>query len=416
MKKVVLSGMIGNALEWYDYALYAQFVVIIGQNFLPSRLDEDIRNIITLAIFASGFIIRPIGGVLLGAVGDKFGRKAALLIGILSMAIPTAGLGLLPSYDSIGIAAPIILVLIRLLQGFALGGEFSGCIAYIVEHSKPQHRALAGSAAFASMCIGMLLGVITAKALSYFMLEEELNNWGWRIPFISGLFIGLIGLRMRNKLEESPLYKAAKDNGNLSRFPLRETLCGYSKTLLLAIGIYISVTAPFYTITVFIETFMNSLGYSKDQSSIVTGAVMVTLIVVLPISASISDKIGRKPVLLTGVILLFFSIRPVFEVIGLMDYSHTLLSQIALAAIVAIYMGPVPTLLVEMFPTEIRFTGIALSYNLSAAIFGGSAPFLGSLLVELTEDKYIFAYYLMLLCLLSFISICFYRETYKTRL
>ena len=178
MKKIIISGMIGNALEWYDYALYAQFAYIIGQKFFP---QTDFVNILTFAVFAAGFVARPLGGVIFGHIGDKMGRRIALVVGILLMAIPTAGIGLLPSYDSIGIAAPIILVFIRLLQGFSLGGEFSGCIAYIVEHSPAQSRALAGSASFVSMCLGMLLGLMVAQGFTYFLTEEALISWGWRV-------------------------------------------------------------------------------------------------------------------------------------------------------------------------------------------------------------------------------------------
>ena len=220
MRKVVISGMIGNALEWYDYALYAQFAYIIGVKFFP---QTEFVEILTFAVFAAGFVVRPLGGIIFGQIGDRFGRRIALVLGIMLMAIPTAGIGLLPSYESIGITAPIILVIIRLLQGFSLGGEFSGCIAYIVEHSPADKRGLAGSAAFVSMCLGMLLGLIVAQGFTYFLSEENLLSWGWRIPFIVGLFIGLVGLYIRSHLAESPLYKAAKAQGALSRTPLRET-------------------------------------------------------------------------------------------------------------------------------------------------------------------------------------------------
>jgi MFS transporter, MHS family, proline/betaine transporter len=186
MKKIVISGMIGNALEWYDYALYAQFATIIGRHFFP---DSELREVLTFAVFAAGFIVRPLGGIFFGNLGDRFGRRVALFIGILTMAIPTAAIGMLPSYETIGIAAPIILTIIRLIQGFSLGGEFSGCIAYIVEHSPKEYRGLAGSASFVSMCAGMLFGLGVASLCSYCMTPETLISWGWRLPFIAGIFI-----------------------------------------------------------------------------------------------------------------------------------------------------------------------------------------------------------------------------------
>jgi MHS family proline/betaine transporter-like MFS transporter len=208
--------MIGNALEWYDYALYAQFVPIISQHFFPESLDPHTKKILAFAIFAAGFIIRPVGAVVFGGIGDRMGRRFALMLGILTMAIPTATIGLLPSYASIGVAAPVLLTLVRLIQGFSLGGEFSGCITYIVEHAPASKRGIAGSASFISMCGGMLLGSATAIALSHFLSKEDLYDYGWRLPFIAGLFIGLIGLYIRTHLAESPLYKAAKESNNLN--------------------------------------------------------------------------------------------------------------------------------------------------------------------------------------------------------
>jgi MHS family proline/betaine transporter-like MFS transporter len=413
MRKIVISGMIGNALEWYDYALYAQFAHIIGLKFFPA---SEIIDILTFAVFAAGFIIRPVGGIIFGHIGDKFGRRIALVIGIMMMAIPTAGIGFLPSYDSIGLAAPIILVIIRLVQGLSLGGEFSGCIAYIVEHSPPEQRGLAGSASFVSMCMGMLFGLAVASLFRYFLSEEELLSWGWRIPFIAGLFIGLIGLYIRSHLSESPLYKLAKAEGALSRTPLRETLQKYWREVLMAIMLYINVTAPFYTATVFVKSYMESLGYSQNQSSMTCTVILLTMIIAFPISAHISDKIGRKPLLIFGSLALIVSVYPIFLSLNSMNYTLAILSQILFSIIIGIYMGPVPTILVELFPTRVRFTGIAISYNLSAAIFGGTAPMVGALLHKITGNDLSLAYYLITLSIFCLGALCFYKETYKRNL
>ncbi|MGI4775445.1 MAG: MFS transporter [Janthinobacterium lividum] len=413
MRKVVISGMIGNALEWYDYALYAQFTSIIAQHFFP---HSEYKEIWANAVFAVGFIARPVGGIILGNIGDKFGRRIALVIGILCMAVPTAGIGLLPSYQTIGILAPIILVLIRLVQGFSLGGEFSGCIAYIVEHAPKEKRGIAGSASFVSMCLGMLLGLGTAKAFAYYMPQKDLISWGWRLPFIFGLFIGGVGLYIRKHLSESPLYKAAKESGGLSRTPLKETVTKYWLQLVIAIGIYVTVTAPFYTATVFIESFMHNLGYTKDQSSIVGATILIVMMIVFPISAMLSDQVGRRPILKIGAIMLIVSIYPTFMALGSMNYNIAMASQILFAAIIAFYMGPVPTALVEIFPTRVRFTGVALSYNLSAAIFGGSAPLVAMTLLRWTGDRYSIAYYLISLAVVTLFILSFYRETYRKSL
>jgi MFS transporter, MHS family, proline/betaine transporter len=413
MRKVVISGMIGNALEWYDYALYAQFAYIIGLKFFPKT---DFVEILTFAVFAAGFIVRPLGGVVFGYIGDRMGRRIALALGIILMAIPTAGIGLLPSYDSIGIAAPLILTFIRLVQGLSLGGEFSGCIAYIVEHSPAEKRGLAGSASFVSMCLGMLMGLIVAQCFTYFLSEEELMSWGWRTPFVFGLFIGLVGSYIRSHLSESPIYLAAKAQGSLSRSPLRETITKYWRETLIAITVYINVTAPFYTTTVFINHYMKNLGYEQSQGVLVSSIILITLSIMFPISAYISDKIGRKPVIVAASVALVILIYPIFLALHTMNYTLAILSQIVFSAIVGIYMGPVPTLLVELFPTRVRFTGVAISYNLSAAIFGGTAPMVGSALYKLTGEQISLAYYLTGLSLFCLCTLYFYKETYRNNL
>ncbi|KJW02441.1 H+ symporter family protein [Rickettsia endosymbiont of Ixodes pacificus] len=413
MRKVIISGMIGNALEWYDYALYAQFAYIIGQHFFP---DSEMRETLTFVVFAAGFVVRPLGGIIFGNIGDRFGRRTALVMGIITMAIPTAGIGLLPSYKTIGIAAPIILTIIRLIQGFSLGGEFSGCISYIVEHASFEQRGLAGSSSFVSMCGGMLLGLGTAAGFSYFMPADMLFEWGWRIPFIAGLFISSVGLYIRKNLAESPIYKKANETGRLARFPLRETLTKYPKELVIALGLYITVTAPFYTSTVFIGNFMQTLGYTNQQSTIVSSIILIVMMIVFPISAYVSDKVGRRPVLIWGIILLILSVYPIFVALGSMNFTLAIISQVIFAGVISIYMGPIPTVLVEIFPTSIRFTGVALSYNLAAAIFGGTAPMLAMILTKVTGDNYAIAYYLIALALLSSIILKFYKETYKKNL
>lgn len=413
MRKVVISGMIGNALEWYDYALYAQFSAIIAATFFP---ESSYAEIWTFAVFAAGFVVRPVGGILFGQIGDRFGRRIALVIGILMMAIPTAGIGLLPSYDSVGVIAPVILVIIRLAQGFSLGGEFSGCIAYIVEHSPAKSRGLAGSSTFVSMCLGMMMGLIVANLFRYFLTEEDLVTWGWRVPFVMGLGIGLVGMYIRTHLSESPLYKAAKAKGALSRTPLRETLTSYWREVLMAVIIYINVTAPFYTTTVFIKEYMINLGYEKAQGSFMSSIILAVLIVTFPISAYISDRIGRKPILVWSSVALVVSIYPIFLALHTMNYGIAILSQVIFSAIVGAYMGPVPTLLVELFPTKVRFTGVAISYNLSAAIFGGTAPMVGALLHKITGEQISLAYYLTVLAAFTLACLRFCKETYKSNL
>ena len=415
MRKIVVSGMIGNALEWYEYALYTQFASVISRVFFPA--GSEIKEFLTFAIFAAGFLVRPLGGVIFGYIGDKFGRKFALILGIFTMAIPTTLIGLLPSYTEIGVLAPIILGVLRVIQGFSLGGEFSGCITYMVEHAPPQRRGLVGSASFVSMCIGILFGSIIAWAISSILSENDLINWGWRIPFITGIFIGLIGMYIRVHLSESPIYILAKQQGKLSKAPLRETLYKYWPELLVSIGIYLTVTGPFYTLVVYMNYFLTQvLKYPVNEVSVICVVGLITLIITIPISAHISDNIGRKPVLIITTMLLVSTVYLIFWLFGQKNFYTAILAQILFSTILGGYMGPMPTTLVEIFPTRIRLTGVAISYNISAAVFGGTAPMIGIALVKATSNEYAVSFYLIILGMITLCSLKYFSETYRKQL
>jgi MHS family proline/betaine transporter-like MFS transporter len=283
--------------------------------------------------------------------------------------LPTTIIGLLPSYDSIGVAAPIILTIARLAQGFSLGGEFSGCVIYLTEHSPANKRGLAGSIVYISQCLGMLFGLIVAYLLSFLLSKEDLWSFGWRLPFISSFFIGMIGLYIRNSLSETPLYTKIRDRGLTTASPLKEILLNHKKKIFLAIGLYINVTAPFYAATIFIQNYMINLGYSQSESSISGALTLIILMISFPVAAFISDKIGRKPVIFYSCLGLIILTYPIFLMIN-ESYYLAITAQVLFAIIVAFHMGAIPTILVELFPTRIRFTGVALSCNLSAAIFG----------------------------------------------
>lgn len=413
-KNVVSSGMIGNALEWYDYAIYAQFADIISKSFFPQSDNPIVPMLLTLGAFAAGFVARPLGGVLFGVIGDRYGRKASLTLAILLMALPTALIGLLPTYASIGLLAPVFLTLIRIIQGLSLGGEFSSCIAYVVEYAPERKRGFIGSSTFVSMCGGMLIGSLVAKICHKVFTPEELVTWGWRLPFIAGIFIGLIGFYIRMHLAESPVYAAAKKNGGLSDEPVKELWFKYKGNLFVGMGIYLTVTVPFYTLTVFLSNFLqNNMGYAPHDAKIMNSLNLIALIISMPLSAILSDKIGRKPVLTFGAIAIILSTYPAFLMLHSPSMLVSGIGQIIFAIAVGIYMGPVPTTLVELYPTRVRLTGIALSYNISAALFGGTAPLVAYYLVSKSESATSVAFYIIMFGFFTLYTLKYFRETYK---
>jgi MHS family proline/betaine transporter-like MFS transporter len=413
MRKVLLSGMIGNALEWYDFVLFLQFAPFIGQLFFPSS-DPDAAFLAALGVFAVGFVMRPIGGVMFGYIGDKFGRKASIIVSILLMSIPTAAIGFLPTYTHIGIWAPILLTIIRLLQGLALGGGFSGCMTFIVEHSPDDKRGLLGSASMFSLGAGVLLGILVTNLCFHGVGQESFETWGWRIPFIISLAIGMIAFYIRGHVDESPVYLEAKKHGRLSRAPVREVLVNHMKPLLIAIALYLTVTVPFYTFTGFFSNFLQkTMKFSFHDAIVINGVAISFFMLVMPFASLLSDKISRRKALWFYALAVAFVTYPVFIMINSGDFFQTLLGECIFGIALGCYMAPIPAALVELFPTSVRYTGLSLSYNISAAAFGGTAPFMLQKIIEYSGSTITPALYIMTFVLITLITTMDFNDNCK---
>ena len=236
MRKVIFTGSVANSLEWYDFALYANFAGLIGQKFFPS-FDSSAAMIAAFSVFAVGFLMRPIGAVIFGTIGDRFGRKLALSLSILLMAIPTALVGLLPTYETIGVWAPILLTLMRLLQGLSMGGALTGSASYIIEHAKPKNRGLAGSASMFSLCLGFMVGSVIAWALSTYMSHDNFMSYGWRLPFLFGVVIMAVTYYIKRHSIESPEFEEEKIAGSLVKHPFKELIKTYKQVMIASISI-----------------------------------------------------------------------------------------------------------------------------------------------------------------------------------
>ena len=415
MRKVIISGMIGNGLEWYDFALYGMFAAVIGNLYFPNS-DPVVSLMAAYGTFAAGFIMRPFGAVLFGYIGDKWGRKVSLALSILIMAIPTACIGILPTYAQIGIWAPILLTVIRLLQGLSLGGEFSGSITFLVEHAPVKKRGLIGSATIFSLAAGVLLGAVVATLCANLLTQHELETWGWRVPFIVGIGIGLVGFYIRHYTDESPEFLEAKKHGRTSKRPVREVFKTNYKQLLIAIACYLTVTVPFYTMSVFIIGFLRKFkDYSMDETLFMNSVAMFVMMIVVPISGYMSDRIGRKKIMFWVTIIFLFSIYPIFLLLvnseGNIVYALTV--HILLGALVGLYAGPIPAFLVDLFPTRVRYTGIGLSYNISAALFGGTVPLVATWMIAESGYQTAPAFYLMACMLITLFALKYYKDPVK---
>jgi MFS transporter, MHS family, proline/betaine transporter len=389
--------------------LYGTFTALISKHFFPPG-DDAVALIATFGIFAVGFLMRPLGAMFFGYIGDKYGRKNALALSILLMAFPTACIGLLPTYQEIGLWAPVLLTLIRLVQGVAIGGEFGGSIVYLVEHASTKNKNQMGNFSILSMLIGLLSGAMIAAALAHFMPAEAFDSYGWRIPFILGFFIGIVGLYIRTKLDESPVFMEAKEAGHTSDAPIKEALQQSYKEILLGIGVYLAVTIPFYIQTVFMPSFLvKFLKFSTSDSLLIFSLSLLTMMVVAPISAWLSDNKDREIVLKIVLISYVAFAIPYVYLLEQNTFASVLTAQLLFAVILGSYIAPIPTLVVELFPTKTRYTGMSLACNLAAAIFGGTAPILVTKMITMTDSYSPIAFYIMAAAFASFLCIASVR-------
>ena len=431
MKKVISSSMIGNALEWYDYALYGHIAPLLSVLFFPKQ-DQYAALLAVFSIYFLGFVMRPLGAILFGYIGDKHGRRKALSISVLMMAIPTATISILPTYTQVGILAPVLLTLIRLLQGLSMGGEFGGSMVFVVEHATQSKRGLLGSTSVASLGIGVLTGS-AAVVLSKLVSGDSFSVWGWRIPFAISLFVGFIGFYIRSHTQEASIYVKSQHNAEQAQENASSTSAAKSTThsttpavvlftqhkkmMLLGILLSMTVCVPFHTLTVFMGTFITKiLGQNMENALMINTCSVFIMTIISVYSGHISDKIGRKKVLSAGAIILALWAWPAFYLLEHGGIFLQMLAQVIFAVGLGVYFGAVPATLVEMLPTAIRYTGISLSYNLSITIFGGTLPLIATWLIQTTGLNSAVSLYIIFANIMTLIAIYALPETYKSAL
>lgn len=417
-RKAIISGMLGNGLEWYDYALYGHMTVVFATLFFTFGPDADPTTslILTYLTFAVGFISRPLGAVIFGRIGDKYGRKRALSLAMILMAIPTGCIGLLPTYGQIGMAAPILLLLIRILQGLSLGGAFSGSMSYVVEHSDPDRRARTGSVTMLSLVIGFLFGSMVSTLVATALPHEDFMSWGWRLPFFVGVLIGLVGMYIKNHGEESPVYAEAKAAGTLSQSPVRDAFTKHPMKMFQGFAFYLFVTIPFYMIAIYMIGYSQKhLGFTSKEALQINSLAMVAMFIPIWFVAKIADVRGRRPVLMAVIVAMLLAIYPCFTLMQGGSYWEVAAAQMIMAFILGAYLAPVPALLVELYPTSIRYTGMSLAYNL-CAIVGGFTPTIAELMIRETGDPISIMYLMFGAGVASFVALFYYKDNWRGKL
>lgn len=414
--RMVLSGSIGNAMEWYDFAVYGYFAKILAPLFFPSE-DKAAALISVFGIFAAGFVMRPIGALIFGYIGDKYGRKKALLLSVVLMAIATALLGFLPTYAQVGVLAPILLTLLRLIQGVSVGGEFTTSISFIVEVAPANRRGFYGAWTTFSVVAGILLGSAVGALVESMFTTQQITDWVWRIPFILGIVLGAYGLYMRRDLKEPESFLKAKEAGQLLKSPLLFALKNQYKDILLIIGLLWVFSVGFYMPFIYLPTFLSveehiPLAFALDINSI----VMFILLGLIILMGYLSDRYGRKKILLFGMGGFLLFSYPIFYLLGNTTHIDIFMAILFLAIFTSALQGTIPTFLSENFSTKVRVSAMSFSYNIALAIFGGTTPLVATYLIKLTGNNLSPGYYLAFTALVSILCLLGLKETYKKKL
>ncbi|MCD8819947.1 MFS transporter [Staphylococcus gallinarum] len=417
-KKSVFATGIGNAMEWFDFALYSYLAVIISKNFFSQVENDEIKLIFTFATFAIAFLLRPVGGIVFGKIGDKYGRKVVLTSTIILMAISTFIIGVLPTYDQIGIWAPIILLIARIMQGFSVGGEYAGAMVYIAESSPDNKRIRLGS----GLELGTLSGYIFASVLITIMFwlipSESMQSWGWRIPFFVSIPIGLFGLYLRSHLEESPIFENDLANHQEDEPGFLQTIKENKRDILLCVVFVAFFNITNYMLLGYMPSYLDEIVGIKDTIS--TPITAVVLIIMLPFAimfGRLGDKSGNKKIISVGLILgIVFSIIS-FQFLNGGNLGFLFIGLLMIGIVLSVYEGTMPGTLPTLFFTNVRYRTLSWTFNIAVSIFGGTTPLVASWLVHVTNNNLAPAFYLLAVSIIGLLVVLFlFKDTSKQSL
>ena len=413
LRRAATASFIGNFIEWFDYASYGYLATVIGLAFFPEA-DKSVQLMSTFAVFAMSFILRPVGAVVWGAWGDRWGRRWALSWSILIMSGSTFFIGLLPTYSVIGIAGAIGLLLLRMIQGFSASGEYAGAGTFLAEYAPPSRRGIYTSLVPASTACGLLAGSLMVTGAFWLLPDDAMNTWGWRIPFLLAGPLGLIGRYIRVHLEDSPAYQEMRaempqeEKSESWSEPLRLLLREHLHDTLITFGVSCLNAVAFYMLLSYMPTYVHEeLGFSQDTATLATSAMLVVYIISIFIMGHLSDSFGRRRMLIAACVAFIVLTVPLFVVMtkatGMLLV--VILCQVIFAIILTANDGTLATFLAESFPTNVRYSGFALSFNGANALLGGTTPFIVTWLIKVTGSPLAPAVYLTVVALIAMVAI-----------
>lgn len=411
LRKVLLATGIGHFVEWFDFGLYGTLAAIIGLQFFQSS-SPSVALLSSFAVFGAGFIMRPLGGLFFGSLGDRKGRQKVLATVILLTSGATFVMGLLPTYHQIGITATVLLVITRLVQGFAAGGESSGATTYLAEYAPTARRGYftcwIDNFGFMAFVVGSGLVFLLTAVLG----ESTMNDWGWRIPFLIAGPLGWVGLYLRRHLEDSPEFLEAMKSGQIETAPLRKAVTTAWRALLFCVGFVVIKAVGHWTLQTFMPSYLaTELHFSKLNAYAITTIGLFSVAVLVPFMGYLSDKYGRKPLMLAGCAGFILLSYPAMMIMANGDVLSAVLAMVMLGAFIAAFDGACTAAMAELFPTNVRYGGLSIAYNFAVAFFGGITPWFSAWLITSTGDKFSPAFYVMGAALITFITVMRARET-----
>ncbi|MCW2756860.1 MAG: transporter [Nocardioidaceae bacterium] len=412
LRRAVAASAIGNATEWFDYGIYAYGITYISAALFPGSTEQ--ATLFALATFAVSFLVRPLGGLFWGPIGDRLGRKSVLALTILMMSGATLLVGVIPSYDRIGFWAPAILVVLRMVQGFSTGGEYGGAATFMSEYAPDDKRGFYGSFLEFGTLSGFSLGAFLMLFFQLVLGDGQMHDWGWRLPFLVAAPLGLVGMYLRSKMEDTPCFQELEAKGKTEEqasTAFKDLVLGYWRPLLLLAGLVVALNVVNYTLLTYMPTYLeNTIGLSTDGSLIVPIIGQLAMMCFLPFAGRLSDRIGRKPMWWGSLIGLFVMVVPMY----LLMSTNLFGAIVGFAVLGLLYVPQLATISATfpaMFPTHVRFAGFAIAYNVSTSLFGGTAPAVNDKLVSVFDEPLMPAYYMMGACVVGAIAMLFVVET-----
>ena len=416
-RRAIVVATIGNALEWFDFTVYSFFAVVIARLYFPAS-NPSISLLATWATFGVGFLTRPLGGIIIGAISDKVGRKSALTLTISLMAVGIAFIAFTPTYQTIGIAAPILILVGRLIHGFSAGGEVGCATAFLVEYAPPNRRGYFGSYQMVAQAISTLFGSLMGAVLTRGLSPDQLMSWGWRVPFVLGLLIAPVGLYLRTKLAESPVFVEKSSKNELSATPIRDTATKHWMQVAAGFGLTVFGTVGTYIFLLYMPTHATRVLHMPLTDGLVSAACgAFCYLVSCPLSGALSDRIGRKKLMMSALVLSLFTAYPIFALLTAHPSLPMLIvCQAVLMVYLGVFQGCYPTFVSELLPSSVRSTGISVSYNVAVMIFGGFAPAIVQWLTMTTGDDLSISYYVMFGSAVALLTLLPLRDRYREAL